>query len=42
METLKLTEKEVFKLLKRKGHTDWSAKDIAEAHGKGQDFSFLF
>jgi hypothetical protein len=42
LEAKKLTKEQVYKLLKSKGHTDWSANDIAEAHDKGQDFSFLF
>ena len=37
-----LTGKEVFTLLKAKGHTDFSANEIANAHTNGKDFSFLF
>jgi hypothetical protein len=37
-----LTSKEVFTLLKKKGHTNCSAQQIADAHGEGRDFSFLF
>jgi len=38
----KLTRKEVYNLLKAKGHTDFSANEISEAHENGRDFSFLF
>jgi hypothetical protein len=41
-EANKLTPTEVYNLLKLKGHTDFSANQIAEAHSQGRDFSFLF
>lgn len=37
-----LTEDQVYTLFKSVGHTEYSAKDIAKAHSKGVDFSFMF
>ena len=37
-----LTEEQVYTLFKSIGHTEYSAKDIAKAHLKGIDFSFMF
>jgi hypothetical protein len=37
-----MTKKEVFNLFKLVGHTDFSANEIAAAHSKGKDFTFMF
>jgi hypothetical protein len=41
-EASKLSKQEVYDLLKGKGHTNFSANEVAELHDKGADFSFLF
>jgi hypothetical protein len=39
---LSLTAKQVYNLLKSKGHTEFSANQITKAHEQGKDFTFLF